>query len=58
MRKTFEGKDETSSSNQVKIEDENREAQLPNTNAGNRITRGKNAYAISVLRRGEKKLDG
>nr|CAN77451.1 hypothetical protein VITISV_010550 [Vitis vinifera] len=50
-QKTFEGKDETSSSNQVKIEDENREAQLPNTNAGNRITRGKNAYAISVLRR-------
>ena len=38
----FEGKDETSSSNQVKIEDENREARLPNTDAGSRIARGKN----------------
>lgn len=54
----FEGKDETSSSNQVKIEDENREARLPNTDAGSRIARGKNAYAISVLRRVEMKLDG
>ncbi|KAK9286330.1 hypothetical protein L1049_014722 [Liquidambar formosana] len=54
----FEGKDEASSSNQVKIEDENQEAQFSNTDGGNRVARGKNAYAMSVLRRVEMKLDG
>lgn len=45
----FEGEDETSSSNQVKIEDENREARLPNADAGSRIARGKSHTIPSIL---------
>ena len=44
----FQGKDEASSSNQVKIEEENGDARLPNADAGNRIARGKN-HIIPLL---------
>ncbi|KAI8016538.1 Serine/threonine-protein kinase SMG1 [Camellia lanceoleosa] len=50
-------KDE-SSLNQDKIEDEDRETPFPTIDVGNRVTRGKNAYAMSVLKRVEMKLDG
>lgn len=52
------GKDGIFSSNKAKIEDEDREAPLPNMHGGSRVGRGKNAYAMSVLRRVELKLDG
>lgn len=42
LNEDFEDKDEISSSNQAKIEDENRGVQLPNTDSGRRIARGKN----------------
>ncbi|KAA8536146.1 hypothetical protein F0562_028624 [Nyssa sinensis] len=51
-------KDEASSLNQLKVEDVNHETPRPTTDAGSRVTRGKNAYAMSVLRRVEMKLDG
>ncbi|XP_057992028.1 uncharacterized protein LOC110665069 isoform X4 [Hevea brasiliensis] len=50
--------DGISSLSKVKIEDENLEASHPNSRIGNRVARGKNAYAISVLRRIEMKIDG
>ncbi|CAL5385725.1 unnamed protein product [Camellia sinensis] len=50
-------KDE-SSLNQDKIEDEDHETPFPTIDVGNRVTRGKNAYAMSVLKRVEMKLDG
>ncbi|XP_059443210.1 uncharacterized protein LOC132175321 isoform X2 [Corylus avellana] len=53
----FGGNDEIFSLNKAKIEDEDREAPLPNTH-GSRVSRGKNTYAMSVLRRIEMKLDG
>ncbi|XP_059647736.1 uncharacterized protein LOC132294033 [Cornus florida] len=54
----FGHKDETSSLTKVNVEDENRETPHPATDAGSRKTRGRNAYAMSVLRRVEMKLDG
>lgn len=51
------GKDEASSLTKGKAEDENQDF-LPNTDTANRVSRGKNAYAVSVLRRVEMKLDG
>ncbi|XP_050232487.1 uncharacterized protein LOC126681128 isoform X2 [Mercurialis annua] len=42
----------------AKIVDENHEAPLLNSQAGNRVAKGKNAYAMSVLRRVEMKIDG
>ncbi|PSS26075.1 Serine/threonine-protein kinase [Actinidia chinensis var. chinensis] len=56
-------KDEPSSLNHDKIEDEDlededRETPFSATDVGNRVARGKNAYAISVLKRVEIKLDG
>ncbi|XP_037497644.1 uncharacterized protein LOC105631693 isoform X3 [Jatropha curcas] len=49
--------DGISSLSKVNIEDENFEAN-PNSHIGNRMARGKNAYAMSVLRRVEMKIDG
>lgn len=43
---------------QIKVDDEDRETRVRNRDAGNRVARGKNAYAMSVLRRVEMKLDG
>ncbi|KAJ7967383.1 Serine/threonine protein kinase [Quillaja saponaria] len=57
-REKFEVKDGLSSSNKVKIEDEHHEATGPNIHSGTRIGRGKNAYALSVLRRVEMKIEG
>ncbi|XWS40368.1 hypothetical protein CRYUN_Cryun18bG0135200 [Craigia yunnanensis] len=54
----FRGKDEASTSSKVEVGDESREVPGPNTHAASRIARGKNAYAMSVLRRVEMKLDG
>ncbi|GAY51877.1 hypothetical protein CUMW_137670 [Citrus unshiu] len=68
----FGVKDEVSSVNKVGIEEENNEDHVPNTHTVSRVardekkmvirfankTKGKNAYAISVLRRVEMKLDG
>ncbi|XP_057963612.1 uncharacterized protein LOC131154843 [Malania oleifera] len=54
----FGGKDEVATLiSKVRNEDEVQETLL-NTDAVSRIARGKNAYAISVLRRIEMKLDG
>lgn len=53
----FKGEDEVSSFNKRNIEVES-EASRPNTQMSSRIARGKNAYAMSVLRRVEMKLDG
>ncbi|BBH09489.1 target of rapamycin, partial [Prunus dulcis] len=50
----FGSKEEISSLNKVKIKDENRDAMQ----ASSRVGRGKNPYAMSVLRRVEMKLDG
>ncbi|XP_062020417.1 uncharacterized protein LOC133736840 isoform X2 [Rosa rugosa] len=50
----FGGKDEISSLNKVIIKDETCDA----THASSRVGRGKNPYAMSVLRRVEMKLDG
>ncbi|KAF7142764.1 hypothetical protein RHSIM_Rhsim05G0078500 [Rhododendron simsii] len=51
-------KDEYSALNQEKNGDEHGETPLPITDGGNRVCRGKNAYALSVLKRVEMKLDG
>ncbi|KAK9901955.1 hypothetical protein M0R45_001825 [Rubus argutus] len=48
------GKDEISSLNKVIIKDETRDA----THTSSRVGRGRNPYAMSVLRRVEMKLDG
>ncbi|PRQ23388.1 putative non-specific serine/threonine protein kinase [Rosa chinensis] len=50
----FGGKDEISSLNKIIIKDETRDA----THASSRVGRGKNPYAMSILRRVELKLDG
>ncbi|PQQ21881.1 serine/threonine-protein kinase SMG1 [Prunus yedoensis var. nudiflora] len=50
----FGSKEEISSLNKVKIKDENRDAMQ----ASSRVGRGKNPYAMLVLRRVEMKLDG
>ncbi|KAJ6402761.1 hypothetical protein OIU84_014793 [Salix udensis] len=58
-KEKFEGKnDEVSSLNKVKIEDENQESPHRNLQTGSRVAKGKNAYAMSVLRRIEMKIDG
>ncbi|KAF9684246.1 hypothetical protein SADUNF_Sadunf04G0097900 [Salix dunnii] len=58
-KEQFEGKnDEVSSLNKVKIEDENQESPHPNLQIGSRVAKGKNVYAMSVLRRIEMKIDG
>ncbi|KAJ1410449.1 Serine/threonine-protein kinase SMG1 [Sesbania bispinosa] len=54
----FDGKDDLLSANKVKSGTEHREAPDPNVNASTRVGRGKNAYALSVLRRVEMKIDG
>ncbi|OMO75230.1 hypothetical protein CCACVL1_16263 [Corchorus capsularis] len=53
----FGGKDEASTSNIVEVGDESHEV-VNNTQTASRIARGKNAYAMSVLKRVEMKLDG
>ncbi|KAJ8747645.1 hypothetical protein K2173_012821 [Erythroxylum novogranatense] len=50
--------DQTASVNKIKIEDNNHEALQPALPSGSRVTRGKNAYAMSVLKRVEVKIDG
>ncbi|XP_050364402.1 uncharacterized protein LOC126783062 [Argentina anserina] len=50
----FGGKDEISSPNKVIIKDETRDS----THVSSRARRGKNPYAMSILRRVEMKLDG
>ncbi|KAL1324074.1 hypothetical protein AAHE18_13G061900 [Arachis hypogaea] len=57
LRKS-EGEDELVSTSKAKNEAEQREAPDPNTNPSSRVGRGKNAYALSVLRRVEMKIDG
>ncbi|XVE94112.1 hypothetical protein REPUB_Repub01dG0253200 [Reevesia pubescens] len=52
------GKDEVSTSREVEVGGESDEVPVPNIHAASRIARGKNAYAMSVLRRVEMKLDG
>ncbi|KAJ4845107.1 LOW QUALITY PROTEIN: hypothetical protein Tsubulata_030337 [Turnera subulata] len=55
----FEGEDEkVSSLNKARYEDENFKAPHPNPNISSQASKGKNAYAISVLRRVETKIDG
>ncbi|XP_042508372.1 uncharacterized protein LOC122084303 [Macadamia integrifolia] len=51
-------KDDASTTNQVKRHPANHEASLPCIDGHSRISRGKNPYAMSVLRRVEMKLDG
>ncbi|KAK3412470.1 hypothetical protein EUGRSUZ_I01219 [Eucalyptus grandis] len=51
------GKNKVPSSRNI-IDDGCSEAPNPNGHAGGRVTRGKNAFALSVLRRIEMKLDG
>ncbi|KAK4848883.1 hypothetical protein QYF36_018291 [Acer negundo] len=51
-------KAEVSSLNKVKSEEDNREDHIPTATSVNWVARGKNAYAISVLKRVEMKLDG
>ncbi|KAM7253507.1 hypothetical protein ACFE04_021661 [Oxalis oulophora] len=53
-----ECKDEISSFNNVNIELEKHEAPVPCAQTHHRVSRGKNAYAMSVLRRIEMKLEG
>ncbi|XP_062092419.1 uncharacterized protein LOC133798215 [Humulus lupulus] len=52
------GRDEITSLNKVKIKDEDHESLFLNTSVAARVGRGKNPYAMSVLRRVEMKLDG
>ncbi|XVE67428.1 hypothetical protein DITRI_Ditri08aG0160200 [Diplodiscus trichospermus] len=52
------GNDEASTSTKVEVGGESHEVPVPNTHTAGRIARGKNAYAMSVLRRVEMKLDG
>ncbi|OVA05179.1 Phosphatidylinositol 3-/4-kinase [Macleaya cordata] len=54
----FDGKDETTMLNQGKGKTRNREAPSPFVDVATRITRSKNPYALSVLRRVDMKLDG
>ncbi|KAL5855729.1 hypothetical protein ACOSQ4_005531 [Xanthoceras sorbifolium] len=54
----FAVKTEVSSLSKVKSEEETNEDPIPNATSVNRVSRGKNAYAISVLKRVEMKLDG
>ncbi|KAF8410599.1 hypothetical protein HHK36_003131 [Tetracentron sinense] len=54
----FGGKDETSTLNQIKGQEESCEDPFSYTDAGCRVSKGKNTYAIAVLRRVEMKLDG
>ncbi|KAL5562538.1 hypothetical protein UlMin_032285 [Ulmus minor] len=54
----FGSRDEISSLNRVKTKEEDHEAPFPTTNHPSRVGRGKNPYAMSVLRRVEMKLDG
>ncbi|PON53043.1 Serine/threonine protein kinase [Trema orientale] len=54
----FGSRDEIISLDKVKIKDEDRESLFLNTSATGRVGRGKNPYAMSVLRRVEMKLDG
>ncbi|WCJ33820.1 Serine/threonine-protein kinase SMG1 [Euphorbia peplus] len=56
--KTEDKDDNLSLSSKVRIEDETHEAVQPNLLSGNRVDRGKNPYAVSVLRRVEMKIDG
>ncbi|GAV75069.1 PI3_PI4_kinase domain-containing protein/FATC domain-containing protein [Cephalotus follicularis] len=58
MEMKYEGKDKVSSLNRVQIEDEKYESPTLNTLSGGRVARGKNAYAMSILRHVEMKLDG
>lgn len=51
------GKNEVSSANQARNDSENQDVSL-NTGAGKRLGRGKNAYAMSVLKRVKMKLGG
>ncbi|KAK4284645.1 hypothetical protein QN277_001447 [Acacia crassicarpa] len=53
-----EGEAEPVSSNKDKNGTEHHEALDPNSNASSRVGRGKNAYALSVLKRVEMKIDG
>ncbi|XP_056160763.1 uncharacterized protein LOC130135461 [Syzygium oleosum] len=53
----YRGKNEMPTSRNI-IDDGYSEAPNPNGHAGGRVSRGKNAYALSVLRRIEMKLDG
>ncbi|CAN1133576.1 Serine/threonine-protein kinase SMG1 [Linum perenne] len=50
--------EEVSSSNRDKIQDGNHETAHPNSHSRSRVARGKNPYAVSVLRRVEMKIDG
>ncbi|XP_027910249.1 serine/threonine-protein kinase SMG1-like [Vigna unguiculata] len=52
----FDSANEPLSAKEVKNATEHRDA--PNVNANTRVGRGKNAYALSVLRRVEMKIDG
>ncbi|KAL4302693.1 hypothetical protein GQ457_10G022950 [Hibiscus cannabinus] len=54
----FQGKDEVSTLGKVEVGDESHEVLVPSTDRASRLARGKNAYAMSVLRRIEMKLDG
>ncbi|KAL3515228.1 hypothetical protein ACH5RR_022130 [Cinchona calisaya] len=51
-------RNEASLSNEDKVEERMHDASFINTEAGTQATRGKNAYAMSILRRVEMKLDG
>ncbi|KAI6701259.1 hypothetical protein NL676_015583 [Syzygium grande] len=53
----YRGKNKMPSSRNI-IDDGCSDAPNPNGHAGGRVARGKNAYALSVLRRIEMKLDG
>ncbi|KAL2460197.1 Uncharacterized protein Adt_43617 [Abeliophyllum distichum] len=55
---SFVPKDETSLLNHDKVEDESLETSFINTESGGRAVGGKNAYAMSIFRRVEMKLDG
>lgn len=45
----FGGNDEIFSLNKAKIEDEDREAPLPNTHGGSRVSRGKYQAYVSIV---------
>ncbi|BAT90873.1 hypothetical protein LR48_Vigan08g167200 [Vigna angularis] len=54
----FDSADEPLSAKEIKNATEHREARDLNVNANTRVGRGKNGYALSVLRRVEMKIDG
>ncbi|XP_039015220.1 serine/threonine-protein kinase SMG1-like [Hibiscus syriacus] len=54
----FQSKDEVSTLGKVEVDDESHEVPVPSTDRASRLARGKNSYAMSVLRRVEMKLDG